>query len=722
MSIGDEFYDLLKPLLSSPSDVVFLIDASASVSLPHFKAELHIVDAVLFSFDVSRDGNRVAVVTYSTDVHPDHWNSIANPSLTKCDLRQRLHNIPYIPGWRNTGVGLVRAGQILGSSSRSGVNRVVITLTDGQASHGPDVATSAADVISLGATLFALGFGGIGVAGLQVAASSSRHVFFIGEPGNLDPFSSTLLRDLTSGQKDVVPSSLCFSGCPNGQCTCGRVSAVYQCSCNDGYSIGGSGLCEACPLGRYRGIGDRNCKKCINHATTQSTASTSISDCVCENGYEGLASVECTPVTCPDPGLSSNGKIAGDCQKTYTGAPCKVGCSEGYKLTTAEFITCQADKRWSGLPQTCAIQQCSPLIIPQHAENVICTDGDNYKSTCTMHCKLGYRQIKGSQERTCQSSLAWDGEPLQCEQVTCPPLPVPENGALTPPDCSSVNQIYNAVCRYNCIPGYSLTLSISEVTCRETGKWSYEGNFECKDTTPPSFTRCQEDFVVETFPDHAVALYVFWFGLRDEVEDSSGEKPTVSVDPQDAEDQFREWTIGSHRVTYSAADSAGNIGRCSFQVTVIDKQPPKIEFCPRKKRKLVGNDGKRKVEWNEPKFTDNSGLDLVITKSHESGSLFELGRHLVTYVAKDSSGNEVTCRFSIIIVAFLCEPYSSPQSGFLACKEIRAGSQDCEVRCKEGYRLPKRQRHYFCRGGRWYQAGSRKVMLLPTCRRVTITT
>ena len=89
------------------------------------------------------------------------------------------------------------------------------------------------------------------------------------------------------------------------------------------------------------------------------------------------------------------------------------------------------------------------------------------------------------------------------------------------------------------------------------------------DTTPPTFTRCQEDFVVETFPDLAVALYVFWFGLRDEVEDSSGEKPTVSVDPQDAEDQFREWTIGSHRVTYSAADSAGNIGRCSFQVTVI---------------------------------------------------------------------------------------------------------------------------------------------------------
>ena len=85
----------------------------------------------------------------------------------------------------------------------------------------------------------------------------------------------------------------------------------------------------------------------------------------------------------------------------------------------------------------------------------------------------------------------------------------------------------------------------------------------------------------------------------------------------------------------------------------LDKQPPKIEFCPRKIRKLVGSDGKRKVKWNKPKFTDNSGLDLVITKSHESGSLFELGRHLVTYVAKDSSGNEVTCRFSIIIVGKL---------------------------------------------------------------------
>ena len=197
-SEGIKFCNLLKPLLSSPSDVVFLIDASGSVSLPHFKAELRLVDAILRSFDVSRDRNRVAVVTYSTNVHPDHWNSIVNPSLTKCNLRQRLPNIPYMTGLRNTGGGLVRAGQILGSSSRSGVNRVVITLTGGQANRGPDVATSAAGIISsYSATLFSLGFGGIDAAGLGAAASNQEHRFFIGAPENVDLFTNRLLQDCT---------------------------------------------------------------------------------------------------------------------------------------------------------------------------------------------------------------------------------------------------------------------------------------------------------------------------------------------------------------------------------------------------------------------------------------------------------------------------------------------------------------------------------------------
>ena len=91
------------------------------------------------------------------------------------------------------------------------------------------------------------------------------------------------------------------------------------------------------------------------------------------------------------------------------------------------------------------------------------------------------------------------------------------------------------------------------------------------DDTPPTFKRCQEDFVQETFPglDAPLEGQVSWLDLRDEVEDNSGEKPTVSVDPQDAEDHSRKWTIGSHRVTYSAIDCAGNIGRCSFEVTVV---------------------------------------------------------------------------------------------------------------------------------------------------------
>lgn len=80
---------------------------------------------------------------------------------------------------------------------------------------------------------------------------------------------------------------------------------------------------------------------------------------------------------------------------------------------------------------------------------------------------------------------------------------------------------------------------------------------------------CQDDIVVETFPGLAVSSGVFWFSFLNEVEDTSGEKPTVSVDPPDAEDATKEWPIGENRVTYYAIDSAGNIGRCSFKITVV---------------------------------------------------------------------------------------------------------------------------------------------------------
>ena len=70
----------------------------------------------------------------------------------------------------------------------------------------------------------------------------------------------------------------------------------------------------------------------------------------------------CLAVTCPDPILSSNGAIVGDCEKMYNTPQCKVGCSEGYKLTSAELITCQANRQWSGLPHTCASMKIMSMI------------------------------------------------------------------------------------------------------------------------------------------------------------------------------------------------------------------------------------------------------------------------------------------------------------------------------------------------------------------------
>eukprot|EP00118_Oscarella_pearsei_P016356 m.155183 g.155183 ORF g.155183 m.155183 type:complete len:2420 (+) comp38660_c0_seq5:905-8164(+) len=697
---GVEFYNLIKPLLTPRADVVFVIDASGSVQLPYFQAELRMIESILGPFDVSRDGNRVAVVTYSTDVHPDWWNSVASPHLTKCAFMIRLREIPYQAGWTNTGGGLVRAGQILAGSSRSGVNRVVITLTDGRSNRGPDAAASAASLRSgQGATLFALGFGGISVDGLNAIASSQSHVFFIGEPDNVDKFSRRLSADAGSGGDDVVSSGLCGGGCANGQCRCGRVSGVYLCRCNDGYFVGTSGQCEACPIGEFRAGSSSNCDTCIEHATTSNVASTSNSDCFCSPGYTGDPTVECTPVRCPDLVAPANGKIVGNCETTYSSS-CEFECEEGYKLSGASNRTCQANQQWSGTPPSCEIQQCPPLNPIDNTE-MSCSDGSNYTSTCTFNCSSGHKKTEGSSTRSCQSNLEWNGDPIQCELVECPSRKLPEFGILTPSDCNSTTKSYSDVCQYSCQPGYNLTLTnISRVQCKETGMWDFEETFECKDSSPPTFHYCPESVVFFTDPG-ADSTAAGWF--PPEVEDNSGKALKIEVDPFNAENPFYYWRIGTSQVTYIARDSAGNIGTCTFNITVNDGEVPVVKSCPEKQQRLVGRNGRKNVTWDEPQFEDNSGSVTNISQSHNSGDQFPLGKTRVLYTAQDPSGNLVQCKFTVRVVPYNCEAYDPPENGALSCQRGQGKTSNCRISCNEGYKiLPPKKDLYLCtESGKW---------------------
>ena len=62
------------------------------------------------------------------------------------------------------------------------------------------------------------------------------------------------------------------------------------------------------------------------------------------------------------------------------------------------------------------------------------------------------------------------------------------------------------------------------------------------------------------------------------------------------------------------------------------------------------------VTWIEPNITDNSGA-FRVNSSAIPGETFGFGITLVTYVAKDSAGNEEYCDFFVIVNGKYCEQF-----------------------------------------------------------------
>src|SRR5262249_37422408 len=86
---------------------------------------------------------------------------------------------------------------------------------------------------------------------------------------------------------------------------------------------------------------------------------------------------------------------------------------------------------------------------------------------------------------------------------------------------------------------------------------------------------------------------------------------------------------------------------CSFTVTVLDQQPPMIE-CP---ANIIVNpqpgQSTAQVEFS-PTASDNCP-GVAVNCSPASGSTFPAGTTTVNCTAKDASGNEAKCSFTLTV-------------------------------------------------------------------------
>uniref|UniRef100_H3AD23 Sushi, von Willebrand factor type A, EGF and pentraxin domain containing 1 n=1 Tax=Latimeria chalumnae TaxID=7897 RepID=H3AD23_LATCH len=455
----------------------------------------------------------------------------------------------------------------------------------------------------------------------------------------------------------------------------------------------------ACPSGTYKPEGGpggiTTCVQCPDQNHISPPGSTSIEDCICKQGYRVIGQA-CEVVHCPELQPPENGYFIQNVCNNKFNAACGIRCRLGFDLVGSSIRLCQPNGQWSGSQPTCRVRTCSKL---HHPENgyINCTTRDtSYRTVCQVTCNEGYR-LEGNSKLTCQVNSLWNGKEPRCVEIHCPAFQKPKGIIISPPACGQRPVKPGTICQLSCHHGYSLSGVNNEMQCMIAGKWS--ANIQkavCKDIEPPHIS-CPEDIEAETL-EHQNSANIGW--LVPTGKDNSGEEVLVQATPAVLSPHL--FPIGDVTVTYTATDQSGNRANCSFNIQVIDVEPPVIDRC-RSPPPLQTTEMEHIVTWEIPQFSDNSGVPVMVEKTHSPGSVFPRGETVVQYVATDPSGNSRTCKIHIIIRDKMCEIPFSPIHGEFSCRTEEMGV-NCTLYCKDGYGFTEEEpvQSYFCaHDGEW---------------------
>ncbi|KAJ8035383.1 Hyalin [Holothuria leucospilota] len=181
--------------------------------------------------------------------------------------------------------------------------------------------------------------------------------------------------------------------------------------------------------------------------------------------------------------------------------------------------------------------------------------------------------------------------------------------------------------------------------------WTFRSDVIAEDETtlPHVVITCPEDILVASLPESNGNI-VSW--SSPDCSNSSGH--AIDVTCNDTNGQFV--TISPAKTVHCWCTSVSStVATCDFQYTVEDITPPVIRSCTNKANGLffyLPNDqSKAKATWLEPHANDNSGSDVIVSRTGgNSGDLFLLGTTTITYTFTDPSGNNNQCIFNITVI------------------------------------------------------------------------
>jgi len=204
-----------------------------------------------------------------------------------------------------------------------------------------------------------------------------------------------------------------------------------------------------------------------------------------------------------------------------------------------------------------------------------------------------------------------------------------------------------------CTPGSGAELEVNAMTAVTCTATDVSGNAATcgwevvvRDHEAPRLA-CPIDRILSTAAQSDMATLTYTLPLSSDNVDT---RPSVACSvPSGGQ---LEYSAAAHRVVCTATDASGNVGNCTFDVQVTDKERPVFASgCPRAiaADAVVGTRA-GPVTYELPQASDNVGLtpEGVVCRPR-SGSNFAVGDTTVTCEAKDPAGNAAFCDTTVTV-------------------------------------------------------------------------
>ncbi|KAL7869252.1 hypothetical protein AOLI_G00132400 [Acnodon oligacanthus] len=213
--------------LGQAVDLIFVVDASASVGKDNFVHLKDFVRSTSVQFDVNRDVAQVSLVIYGR--RPVSVFELDTHDSGSAVLRA-VGEASFQGGKGSTGSALLHVHShslTLGKGARPGVNKAVVVLTDGTGAE--DAAVPAQKLRDNGVSMFVIGTGDVQRDSLLRIAGSEDHVITVPFYEDLKYFEDVLVQMVCSDVKK--PVNLCRPNPCMNDGICVLLNRSYRCEC-----------------------------------------------------------------------------------------------------------------------------------------------------------------------------------------------------------------------------------------------------------------------------------------------------------------------------------------------------------------------------------------------------------------------------------------------------------------------------------------------------------